>query len=66
VQDANPPPSSWHLKLTPASASEKSNEALELFDGSGGALVIVGPGGGVPSTVKIGCEPWRLKAIRSR
>jgi hypothetical protein len=59
VHARKPPPSSWQLKLTPFSASENSNEALELFDGSGGWLVIEGDGGGVPSTVTLGCDPRR-------
>ena len=65
MQGSNPPPSSRQPKLTPFSASENSKAALELYEGSGGALVIAGAGGGVPSTLTTGCEPWSPKAVAS-
>jgi hypothetical protein len=51
------PPSSAHRNVTSASLSENEKLAEALFEGSLGFEVMVGAGGGVPSTVTVGCAP---------
>ena len=49
----NPPVSSWHRKLTPASLSAKLRLALVWFDGLDGVEVIDGVGGDAVSIVHV-------------
>ena len=66
MQTEKPPPSSWQRKLTPASVSEKPKLALGELLGSVGAELIDGAGGGVPSTLTVGCDHWSENEVESR
>jgi hypothetical protein len=53
VHAEKPPLSSWQMKLTPASVSEKTKLAEVAFVGLAGFDVIGGAGGAIESTWKV-------------
>jgi hypothetical protein len=59
------PPSSLHRNVAVPSVSVNEKLAEALFEGSLGAEVMVGAGGGVPSTVTVGCGPWSVNGFES-
>jgi len=53
VHAANPPPSSWHSVVLPASVAWNANVADVWLVGLAGVLVIDGAGGGAVSTTQV-------------